>query len=293
MTEPKRPFLYYVMFLALVLAPLALGAKGEEDDWQKATKRGDVRAYDGHLKAYPNGRHAAEARQMAAQKCPAEIETAARSCDPLFLRMIYYAVGVSDTPTVKGDALASHLSRAASCSFKVSINSDDLVYYVDGMLFARSRLVLLPESQLPPRAIIDLDFILFDLEDEIIHDSFKKIVRCNDQSAWVDTPKKVAFECSTPHRELQTRMATAMAEQAQSDFERISRVPDASYRLSFWKQYQALAKNDVMGEIAAAYQLHSEAMKAKKQEPDPKVSQEIEDAAIKLGGGKPTGGYPF
>lgn len=288
----KRTLGMYLVGL-LILAPLLLWAKGEAEDWQKAQKKGDVAALDEYLKNYPDGPHAAEAKQQAAQRSGTEIPADAGSCAPVFPRAVYYSVGVTDRPTIAEPDLAAALAKAAPCAFSSSIALEDTPRHADGLLFARSRLELIPETRFPPRAIIDLDWILFDLEDAAIRFTFKKIVRCNDQSAWVDTSPKAAFECSMPYRDIQMRMAQGMAQQSKTDFDRIGRVDDASYRLLFWRQYQKLAKGEAMGEVAVAFQLHTEAMRVKPLEKDPKVAEEIENAAIKLGGGKPTSGRPY
>ena len=282
-----------LLFLLLAAFPLALLAKGEADDWQAAEEKGDVAAYDEYLKDYPDGAHAARARQAAAQKSAGELSRAAGSCAAVFPRAVYYAVGGTDQPTVSHSALASDLASASACTFSNSIDPEATPRNADGLLFARSRLELVPETSFPPRGIIDLDWILFDLEDAAVGYTFKKLVRCNDQSAWVDTSPKAAYECSKPYRAIQMRMAEGMASQAQTDFERISRVDDPDYRMSFWKKYQKLAKGEAMGEVAVAYKLHQRAMAVKPREQDPRIAEEIENAAIKLGGGKPTGGRPF
>ncbi len=280
------------LFLILAAFPLAILAKGEADDWQAAQRNGDLVAYDEYLKDYPDGAHASEARLAAARMSAGELGPAAGSCAPVYPRAVYYAVGVSDQPAASYSSLASSLATASACAFSNSISPEDIPRNADGLLYARSRLEPVPETAFPPRGIIDLDWILYDLEDAAIRYTFKKLVRCSDQSAWTDTSPKAAFECGKPYRDIQMRMAQGMATQASTDFERVSRVDDPDYRMSFWKKYQKLAKGEAMGEVAVAYQLHQKAMAAKPREQDPRIAEEIENAAIKLGGGKPTGGLP-
>jgi hypothetical protein len=207
--------------------------------------------------------------------------------------MVYYTVAVTDIPAVRMSDLAASIGEASGCSFPSAMNYEETVWATDGLLDARARLDGISEAKFPPRAMIDLDFILLDLEDSAILGAAKKIKFCHDQSAWVDTSKKAAFQCSAPHREVQARYAQAMAVQARSDFERIGGVSDADFRLSFWKKYKKLAKRDVMEQVAMANQLHSDALRVMKRETDPRVAEQIESAAIRLGGGgKPRGGMP-
>lgn len=279
-----------LVVLLVVAASILLGAKNEGKDWQAAEKRNDVRTYDQYLKDHPQGAHAGQATEKAARLSVENLEKAASRCDSMFPRMVYYSVAASQKTVASEDSLAQAMTMAGKCSFSTTLSSEQRLNATGGLLMARKTMAGNAGSPAAARAVIDLDFILFDLQQKVIIAASEEITKCSDQNAWTDTPRKQIYACAMPHRKVQMKLASAIAGQIKFDFDKIGVVSDTNYRLGFWEKIRKAAKRQLMQEIAAAFGLYTDAEAAMKKESDPKVKDKIETVMIRLAGsGKPRG----
>lgn len=279
-----------LVVLLVMASSILLGAKNEGKDWQSAEKRNDVRTYDQYLKDHPQGAHAGQATEKAARLSVENLEKAASRCDSMFPRMVYYSVAASANNVASEDSLARAMATAGKCGFSTTLSSEQMLNATGGLLMARKKMAGNAGSPKTARAVIDLDFILFDLQQKVIMAASDEITKCSDQNAWTDTPRKQIYACAMPHRKVQMKLASAIAGQIKFDFDKIGVVSDTNYRLGFWEKIRKAAKRQLMQEIAAAFGLYTDAEAAMKKESDPKVKDKIETVMIRLAGsGKPRG----
>lgn len=286
----RRAILAGLGLALAIFLPLLGQGKGEEEDWQWATKQNEVRAYDQFLKDHPQGAHREEAMKAASRRSVEGISAAAKSCDPLFPRMLLYAVAAGPDSLLDPQVTDKTLSDAANCPFTTTLDPEEEAGAAEGLVLVRTRLVTKLEAGLPLRAVINLDQILLDLEESMVMDAYKKVMKCSDQSAWTDTSPKKARECAAPYMKIQEKAAEGMGIQAKFDFTRVSEVKEREYRAGFWDRFRKMAKRDLWIELAQALKLAQDVDAARKAETDPEIVKKIEDVRLRLAGGKPTGG---
>lgn len=266
----------FLIVLSLALAPTLILAGDDASDWARTKKTDRIEPYNDYVINHPQGAHLREAYLRAGELSAALVKKAASSCDPLFPRMVYYAVAATDQVTVTSDVLASSLEKAAAlCDYSRILVAQDQRYAAAGMIEADRVMMEKMEGKLPPQTFIDLHALLIDLEDSVVLDAQQEIVKCSDQSAWVDTPMKDQVQCQAPHRQAQNMMVEGMAEQMSYDLAHIHMVQDIKYRKKFWERYQRLAGSEVVKQVAVINKMRLKVRRAWVQEQDPGIKESI------------------
>lgn len=277
--------------IVLWMAAGSAWAKGEEDDWRWAERQGDVKAYDQYLLQNPTGAHTDQARKTAGRKSAEQLRQASENCSPQFPLMLYYTVTAEDDPLLPLSKIAEALNAAVECKFAPGLSPEERMRGMDILFQIRDRLLPQLEIELPLPALFNLDFILLELEEAVVEDTYKKIVKCSDQSAWVDTSPQKAYECSKPYIKIQENCANQMSTQAKFGFARVAQVKDREYRAKFWDRYRKMAKREIWVELAKIFSLIKDLEEAKKAETDLEIIRKIEDVQLRMAaGGKPIGG---
>ncbi|MFO8058870.1 MAG: hypothetical protein R6V10_16410 [bacterium] len=236
--------------LLLCLAiPLLVWAWSESTKWKLASRRDSFSSYCDYLKKHPEGAHAEEARQKAAECAAEEMESSARSCGNLFPRMAWFAMAGTDRPAVSLSILDFSLSRAAACEYSFLLDLAGMRKAVDGLLEVREMVKDKHKSRFPVRAMLDLDSILLDLEQAIVNELNSKIFMCKNQSAWKDTSEEEFQECASDHLEEKERLVEKAAAQISYDLEHIADMKK-DYRKDFWKRYHRMSDNKAFAEFA-------------------------------------------
>jgi len=284
MDNKKRlPGLIFISAIVAVLPAFVDGAnQAEREAWKQATRRNDLAAYDDFLSDHPDGIYKNTALSRAGKLGAQKLRLPGEYCDPMFPLAAYYAVAAGEKPLVSGPVLSHAVKKARKCDFVNLLDEEGRRRAADGLIAVRDAMEGGLVGSVAERAFLDLDLVLYELEERVIRAEQEKVYLCSDQRAWVDTPLKEKMECSKPHIEVQTKMAEAMAEQAEFDFSHVHLIENDEYRLAFWKAFAKIAKTGSMQQIAGARNLISKAGQAKARETDPRIKKKIEEAAKSL-----------